>query len=151
MPWIEELVADPALSEHWDWHAHHQYLHINGKEPERFITTPMSADYAWDMEVCNRTHFPLPTLKTTQSTLPPDPTHVLFPLIYYSDKSNAARFAQFSLHPMLFHCANLPKHLATQNSCYEGNNVFLIYPKVCCPLSTVSLFMLVCLDYMPCW
>ena len=51
MPWIEELVADPALSEHWDWHAHHQYLHVDGKEPERFITTPMSADYAWDMEV----------------------------------------------------------------------------------------------------
>ena len=64
--------------------------------------------------------------------LPPDPTHVLFPLIYYSDKSNAARFAQFSLHPMLLRCANLPKHLATQNSCYEGNNLFLIYPKVCC-------------------
>ena len=72
--------------------------------------------------------------------LPPDSTHVLFPLIYYSDKSNAARFAQFSLHLMLFHCANLLKHLATQNSCYVGNNVFLIHPKVCCTLSTVSLF-----------
>ena len=52
MPWIEEMVADPALSEHWEWHANRQYLHTPGKEPERFITTPMSADYAWEMEVC---------------------------------------------------------------------------------------------------
>jgi hypothetical protein len=96
----------------------------------------------------------LPTAEPSQNTLPADPTHVLFPLIYYSDKSNAARFAQFSLHPMLLRCANLPKHLATQNSCYEGNNLFFIYPKVCSILSSVLKdsfhFMWVYLDYMSC-
>jgi Plavaka transposase len=51
MPWIEELVVDPALNEHWEWHAHRQYLHTEGSDPERFITTPMSADFAWETEV----------------------------------------------------------------------------------------------------
>jgi hypothetical protein len=53
MPWIEELVQDPALKDHWTWHAKQQFIHIEGKEPERFITTPMTADYAWEVEVCS--------------------------------------------------------------------------------------------------
>ncbi|KIM20907.1 hypothetical protein M408DRAFT_29979 [Serendipita vermifera MAFF 305830] len=117
LPWIEELVRDPALRDHWLWYAFKQYLCHDGKEPERFITCPMSADYAMEIE----------------ATLPADLKHVQFPLIYYSDKSNAARFAQFSLWPVLLRPANLPKDFANQNSAYSGNTLFALIPKITAP------------------
>ena len=148
MPWIEELVGDPTLKDHWTWHAKQEFIHMEGKEPERFITTPMTADYAWEIEVSYSPRFLVcSTDNRAQGTLPPDKTHVQFPLIYYSDKSNAARFAQFSLWPVLLRPANLPKELANQNSSYSGNTLFALLPKVRqMTLSTESQLTLIIVD-----
>jgi hypothetical protein len=49
----------------------------------------------------------------------------------YSDKSNAARFADFVIWPICARLANLPKEIINQNGSYGGNNLIALLPKVC--------------------
>ena len=51
MDWIEELASDPSLKDEWMWHAVRQELRINGGPLEQFVTHPMSAQNAWEVEV----------------------------------------------------------------------------------------------------
>jgi hypothetical protein len=51
----------------------------------------------------------------------------------YSDKSNAARFAELSIWPVLARIANLPSHISNKNSGYAGNTLLGFLPYIKCP------------------
>ena len=51
MEWLHELICDKSLSHEWEWHAHQKWLYCEGREPERIIDEPLSADDAWEAEV----------------------------------------------------------------------------------------------------
>ena len=48
----------------------------------------------------------------------------------YSDKSNAACFAQLSIWLVLTHVSNLPSYISNHNSGYTGNTMLGFLPKV---------------------
>ncbi|KAG8832540.1 hypothetical protein FRB91_000219 [Serendipita sp. 411] len=115
--WIEEMVTDPTLKEDWEWHANRRFIVINGENIGRAITNPMTADSLYQME----------------ELLSHDPSHVQFPLIAYSDKSNAAYWAQSEIWPLCMRPANLPKAIAHQNNSYGGNSLIALFPKIVPP------------------
>lgn len=47
-----ELLRDPSLKDHWDFYAYKKYISLNGGDLEQVYDTPMSAEDAWDAEVC---------------------------------------------------------------------------------------------------
>jgi hypothetical protein len=132
MEWIEELASDPSLKDEWMWHAVRQEIRINGGPPEEFVTHPMSAHNAWEVEVrmacCQIGKL---RLIYSQGSLDPGMRQVQVPLIFYSDKSNAARFSQVAIWPVCMRPANLPKELIDRNSTYGGNSLIALLPKVC--------------------
>jgi hypothetical protein len=52
MEWLRDLVRDKSLSHEWEWHAHQKWIHSEGQQPRRIIDEPLSADDAWEAEVC---------------------------------------------------------------------------------------------------
>ena len=52
MEWLAEIAGDERLGNEWEWYAHRKFLILEGKEPLRIIDEPLSADDAWEFEVC---------------------------------------------------------------------------------------------------
>ncbi|KAG8788672.1 hypothetical protein FRC15_002829 [Serendipita sp. 397] len=114
MQWLKDLVTDPLLRDHWDWHAKKKTLVLDGKECGEIITDPLTAEAAWDFE----------------SGLDKGTTDVALHLIAYSDKSNAARFNNMPIWPLCLRPASLPKSLANRNSAFAGNTMIALFPKM---------------------
>jgi hypothetical protein len=53
MAYLEEVLADPSLQDFFELYAYKEFLHLPGKEPERIITGYMSANDAFEVEVCH--------------------------------------------------------------------------------------------------
>jgi hypothetical protein len=53
MAYLEEVLADPSLQDSFELYAYKEFLHLPGKEPERIITGYMSANDAFEAEVCH--------------------------------------------------------------------------------------------------
>ena len=56
---------------------------------------------------------------------------VQFAIAIYSDKTNAARFSEHTVWPVVAKVLNLPMELHNRNSAYAGSTMIGYLPKVC--------------------
>ncbi|KAI0336130.1 hypothetical protein GY45DRAFT_1291847 [Cubamyces sp. BRFM 1775] len=108
--WAITLVKDPLLAPHFVWHSQRLYKYT-GKEWERFVDEPSTADRWWDVD----------------SALPEGGSALCY--ILYADKTRLSSFGTQKGYPIMARLANLSSHIRNGDG-HGGGQIIGFLPLV---------------------